>query len=253
MEVTARALSTIAHDADQQARAVLVSSEATSANVLAVAGATDQLGTSIDEINSQASQAHGVVRRATEIAQFADELTEQLLASTSRIDNVVKLIRKIAEQTNLLALNATIEAARAGEAGRGFAVVAAEVKELANQTAKATEDITTQVGAIQTSTTGAVNAIRSISDAIRDINVITASIAGAVEHQSTSTQMIARNVQQVAVGANELAGNMSVVTTAIDETNHSATALLETSHAFSAQASVLENAVDDFLDRVAAA
>jgi methyl-accepting chemotaxis protein len=177
----------------------------------------------------------------------------QLSAGANRIGDVVMLIRDIAEQTNLLALNATIEAARAGDAGRGFAVVAAEVKALASQTAGATEDIATQIGAIQASTRDAVGAIRSISKVMEDINGFTAAVAGAVEQQTSSTQMIADSIQQAALGANELAGNMAVVTKAIDETNRAASEVLEASQAFSAQASTLENEVDVFLKRVTAA
>jgi methyl-accepting chemotaxis protein len=253
MEATARTLSTIAHEADQQARAASTSSEATSTNVQTVAGATDQLGASIREINQQTSQAHEIVQRAAEMARSADHLVGQLSAGANRIGDVVMLIRDIAEQTNLLALNATIEAARAGDAGRGFAVVAAEVKALATQTAGATEDIGTQVGAIQNSTNEAVRAIRSISEVMNDISRYTATIAAAVEQQSNSAQMIGHNVQQAASGANELAGNMAVVTQAIDETNRSAADVLKASHAFSTQASTLESAVEVFLKRVTAA
>ena len=163
------------------------------------------------------------------------------------------LIRDIAEQTNLLALNATIEAARAGDAGRGFAVVAAEVKALASQTAGATEDIAKQVGAIQNSTRDAVEAIRSITGVMSDIDSFTASVASAVEEQARSTEMIASSVQQAAHGAGELAGNMAVVTKAINETNRAATEVLDASQAFSAEANTLEHAVDVFLKRVTAA
>jgi methyl-accepting chemotaxis protein len=253
MQATARMLSTIAEEADLQARAVSVSTEATSTNMRAVAGATSQLGASINEINHQASQAHEVVQRATKMAQSADQLVGQLSAGTSRIGDVVKFIRDVAEQTNLLALNATIEAARAGDAGRSFAVVANEVKALAVQTAKATEDIAVQVGAIQSSTDEAVGAIRSFSDVMNDISIYTANISVAVKQQNSSTQMIGQNVEQVAAGANELAGNMAIVTKAIDETNRSATEVLEASHMFSAQANTLESAVEGFLKRVASA
>ncbi|MEA2974653.1 MAG: hypothetical protein QOF19_173 [Alphaproteobacteria bacterium] len=253
MEATAHTLATIAQQADKQAHVVSVSSEATSANVRAVAGATDELGTSIRDINQQATQAHGVVQRATEMARSADQLVGQLSTGANRIGDVVKLIRDIAEQTNLLALNATIEAARAGAAGRGFVIVAAEVKALADQTARATEDIASQVSAIQKSTNGAVGAIRSITEVMDEINRFTATIAGAVEQQSSSTQMIAHSAQQAAVGVNELAGNMAVVTKALDETTHSASDVLQASHAFSAQAAALETAVDAFLERVTAA
>ncbi len=253
MEATARSLSTIAHEADSQAHAVSVSSEATSTRVRAVAAAADELGASIREINQRAGQAQEVVRRATEITRSADQLVGHLSDGADRIGNVVKLIRSIAEQTNLLALNATIEAARAGEAGRGFAVVAAEVKALASQTAVATEDITTQVEAIQNSTKHAVGAIRSISEVMHDIGGFTATIAGAVQQQSSSTQMIATNVQQVAAAAKDLSSNMVIVTTAIDETNRSASAVLGASDALSAQADALEHTVETFLEHVTAA
>jgi methyl-accepting chemotaxis protein len=250
METTARTLSTLARQADEQARAASASSKTTSSNVQTVAGAADQLGASIREINSQAAEAHGVVHRATEITRTADNLVGQLSAGADRIGDVVMLIRDIAKQTNLLALNATIEAARAGDAGRGFAVVASEVKALASQTAVATEDIARYVDAIQRATRDAVEAIGSISGVMIDIDGFTASIAGAVGQQTQSTQMIASSVQQAATGANELAGNMAVVTKAIEETNRAAGEVLDASQAFSAQANTLEHAVEVFLKRV---
>jgi len=253
METTARTLSSIAAEADNQARAASSSSEQTSSNVRSVAGATEELGASILEISDQAAQANGVVERATVIAQSADQLVGQLSSGASRIGDVIKLIRAIAEQTNLLALNATIEAARAGEAGRGFAVVASEVKTLASQTAKATEEISGQIGAIQGSTAQAVEAIRQITSVMGDISRFTSTIAASVEEQSASTQEIGRNVHEAATGARELAGNMATVTEAIEETNRSATHVLDASSALTAQAGTLQQAVDDFLDRVAAA
>jgi len=177
----------------------------------------------------------------------------QLATGANRIGDVVKLIRAIAEQTNLLALNATIEAARAGEAGRGFAVVASEVKTLASQTAKATEDIGTQIAAIQTSTEEAVGAIRQISAVMGDISGFTTTIAAAVEEQSASTNEIARNIQGAASGAKELASSMGVVSEAIRETNQSAAAVLDVSGALADQAGTLQRAVDAFLTKVAAA
>jgi methyl-accepting chemotaxis protein len=253
MEATARTLSSIAAEADNQARQASFSSEQTSTNVRSVAGATEELGASIRDISDQASQANQVVERASTIAQSADLLVGQLAAGAARIGDVVKLIRAIAEQTNLLALNATIEAARAGEAGRGFAVVASEVKTLASQTAKATEEIAAQVGAIQGSTAQAVEAIRQISGVMGDISRFTSTIAVAVEEQSASTQEIGRNVHEAATGARELAGNMATVTEAIEETNRSASAVLDASNALTIQSGTLQAAVDTFLDRVAAA
>jgi methyl-accepting chemotaxis protein len=253
METTARTLSGIAAEADVQARAASSASAQTSSSVQTVAGATEELSASIREISQQATQANSVVERASAIAQNADQLVGQLSNGANRIGDVVKLIRAIAEQTNLLALNATIEAARAGESGRGFAVVASEVKTLASQTAKATEEIATQIGAIQTSTAEAVEAIRQIGGVMGDIRDFTSTIAASVQEQSASTQEIGRNVHEAAAGANELAGNMATVTEAIDETNRSATQVLTASNALTAQTGTLQQAVDEFLDRVAAA
>jgi len=253
METTARTLSGIAGEADNQARAASAASETASSNVRGVAGATEELGASIGEISQQAAQANAVVERASGIAHSANQQIGQLTEGANRIGDVVKLIRAIADQTNLLALNATIEAARAGEAGRGFAVVASEVKTLASQTAKATEEIAAHIGAIQSATADAVDAIRSIGDVMGDISSFTVSIAAAVEEQSASTRTIADSVQQAASGASELAGNMATVTEAIEETNRAASGVLDATGALTAQAGTLQTAVDDFLSRVAAA
>jgi methyl-accepting chemotaxis protein len=253
METTARTLSGIAGEADNQARAASSASETASSNVRGVAGATEELGASIAQISQQAAQANAVVERASAIAKAANQQIGQLTDGANRIGDVVKLIRAIADQTNLLALNATIEAARAGEAGRGFAVVASEVKTLASQTAKATEEIAAHIGAIQSATADAVDAIRSIGEVMGDISSFTVSIAAAVEEQSASTRTIADSVQQAASGATELAGNMATVTEAIEETNRAATAVLDATGALNVETGTLQTAVDDFLTRVAAA
>jgi methyl-accepting chemotaxis protein len=253
METTARALSGIASSADQRARAATDAAGVTSDNVQSVAAATDELGASIRDISGQAHQASQVVGRATGIVQSADALVVQLSAGANRIGDVIKLIRAVAEQTNLLALNATIEAARAGDAGRGFAVVAQEVKSLAAQTAKATEEIGSQVKSIQSSTGEAVEAIRAIGGVMTDITSFATAIATAVEQQSASTMEIGHNVQQAASGAGQLAENMSTVSGAIEETNRSAAAVLDVSAALNEQSAALRRAVDDFLHRVAAA
>jgi methyl-accepting chemotaxis protein len=253
MEATARSLDDIASKADLRSRDASGAAETTSANVKTVSVATDELGASIREIAGQASQATDVVARATGIMQSTDRLVAQLATGASRIGDVIKLIRAVAEQTNLLALNATIEAARAGEAGRGFAVVASEVKTLSGQTAKATEEIETQVREIQASTSEAVAAIRSIHGVMDDINRFTTAIATAVEEQSASTAEIGRNAQEAAAGADALAGSMTTVSGAIEETSRSATAVLDGSRALNAQSVTLQEAVEKFLQRVAAA
>jgi len=253
MKTTAKTLSGIANEADQQAQAVSASSGTASSKVQSVAAATEELGSSINEISQQAVQANGIVARAAEIVQSADRQITRLSHGADQIGSIVKVIRDIAEQTNLLALNATIEAARAGETGRGFAVVASEVKVLATQTARATEEISEQIGDIQGFTTEAVDAIRSIGEVMEDIGEFAALIVSAVQEQNASTHEIARNVQDTANVAKELTDSMAVVTDTISGTNHSATDVLHVSNALAEQASGLEAAVDDFLRKVAAA
>jgi methyl-accepting chemotaxis protein len=253
MERTAHTLSGIAARAGEQAHSASSSSQQTSANVHGVASAAEELGASIREISQQATQAKGVVDRAAAITMSADRQVGQLSSGATRIGDVVKLIRSIAEQTNLLALNATIEAARAGDAGRGFSVVASEVKTLASQTAKATEEIGTQIAAIQAATTEAVQAIRSIGTVMDDISGFTATIAAAVEEQSVSTQEIARNVHEAATGTTDLVASVTTVTAAIEDTNRSASEVLEVSQALSQQSGTMRKEIDAFLQRVSAA
>jgi methyl-accepting chemotaxis protein len=253
MKATSTTLGAVATQAGEEARAVSVSSETSSSNVRSVAASAEELGASIREISDQAAQASHVVDRASGLARTANDRIGQLSANASRIGDVVKLIRSIAEQTNLLALNATIEAARAGETGRGFAVVAGEVKTLASQTAKATEEIGAQVGAIQSSTAETVEAMRAIGDVMGDISQFTTAIAVAVGEQNAATQDIARNVSEAASGAREVAGTLTTVTGAIEETTRSAAAVHDAASAVSAHATTLQGAVDDFLRRVTAA
>jgi methyl-accepting chemotaxis protein len=194
-----------------QAGAVAAAAEQVSRNVQAVAAGTEQMGSSIREIAQNAAAAARVAEEATSEAAGANDTVQRLGSSSAEIGNVVKLITQIAEQTNLLALNATIEAARAGEAGKGFAVVASEVKELAQQTAKATEDIARRVEAIQTDTSGAVDSIGRISGTIARINDFQTSIASAVEEQTATTNEMSRSVTEAATGSGEIAANISGV------------------------------------------
>jgi len=252
IKATASGLSAIANEADTQARDISRSSETTSSNVRSVADATKKLGVSIQEINQQAVQTRGVVNRAADIAHSAHELGDRLSAGAHRIGDVVNLIRDVAEQTNLLALNATIEAARAGQAGRGFAVVANEIKQLASQTAKATEDITAQIAAIQASTIETVEVIQSINAVTDDVAQFTTAVASAVEQQNNAAQTITQNVHGAATGVRDLAGNITEVTRAIGETNRYAAEVLEVADTLSAQTSTIDKAVETLLKKITA-
>jgi methyl-accepting chemotaxis protein len=206
-------------ETEQRAGSVAAAAEQVSRNVQAVAAGTEEMGASIREIAQNASEAARVAGQATDAAKTTNEQVSRLGESSQEIGNVVKLITGIAAQTNLLALNATIEAARAGEAGKGFAVVAGEVKELASETAKATEDIARRVEAIQGDTAGAVAAIGDISRIIAAINDFQLTIASAVEEQTATTTQMSRSVTEAATGSGDIAGTITGVATQATSTN----------------------------------
>ncbi|MBI1775096.1 MAG: HAMP domain-containing protein [Proteobacteria bacterium] len=253
LQTAAESMSSTAEETSRQATAVAAASEQASTNVQTVAAATEELSSSIGEISRQVSESSKIAGRAVDESGKAHGTVQSLANEAQKIGEVVQLISDIASQTNLLALNATIEAARAGEAGKGFAVVAAEVKSLATQTAKATDDIGQRIGQIQGATKSTVDAIGSIQKTIEEISGISTTIASAVEEQGAATQEIARNVQQAAAGTGEVSSNIGGVTQAAGETGSAATQVLGAAGELSKQAAVLRSQVDDFLARVRAA
>jgi methyl-accepting chemotaxis protein len=226
----ADALSGIAAETSRETQTVATAAGHTAMSVDTVAGAAEQLAASIQEIGRQVSRQAGVAHTGVQQVQRTDETMKSLMAAAQRIGEVVSLIKNIASQTNLLALNATIEAARAGEAGKGFAVVASEVKNLANETARATEDITGQVAGMQSATQDAVGAITEIGATINEIDHIATSIAAAVEEQGAATREIARNTGEVARGTSEVTRTIEALRTAAENTGNSAADLAESAH-----------------------
>jgi len=233
--------------------AVASAAEETSVNVQTVSSGTEQLSSSISEIGRQVITSSEIARKAVDEAGQTDATMQGLAENAGRISVVVDLIQSIASQTNLLALNATIEAARAGEAGRGFAVVASEVKNLANQTAKATDEIRAQISSMQEVTTSAVGAIRSISNTISEINDVTTAIAAAVEQQGAATREIARNIQHAAGGTSEVSSNIIGVSTASAEAGSAAGEVLNATGALRRETDVLRSEIDAFLSNIRAA
>ncbi len=252
-QATASSMTATAEETSRQATAVAAGAEEASTNVQTVASASEELSASIAEISRQVSESARIANLAVEEAERTNASVQGLAQAAQKIGDVIKLINDIAGQTNLLALNATIEAARAGEAGKGFAVVASEVKSLATQTARATEEITSQVGAIQSATNHAVTAIEGIGKTIGQINGIATTIASAVEEQGAATQEIARNVQQAAAGTSEVTSNISGVNQAAADTGAAATQVLSATSELSKQAETLRGQVEHFLSAVKAA
>ncbi len=253
MSGAAETLSSIADETAGEARQVSMSSEEASGSVQTVASASEELSASIHEITRQLAKTTEIVQNAVAAADETNVKIEGLAEAAQRIGDVVNLISAIAEQTNLLALNATIEAARAGEAGKGFAVVASEVKELATQTAKATEEIATQISDVQAATKGAVAAIAGITKTMGDVDSYTGSIATAVEQQGMATGEISSSVQEAASGTQNVAHTMVSISDKVQETSSSAGRMLEATSQVSQKTEDLRRTVDRFLDAVAAA
>jgi methyl-accepting chemotaxis protein len=253
LEASAGTLTSNAERSQQLTTMVAAASEEASANVQSVASATEEMASSVNEISRQVQTSSSIANEAVVQARKTNDRVGELAKAASRIGDVVELINTIAGQTNLLALNATIEAARAGEAGRGFAVVAAEVKTLAEQTAKATGEISQQIDGIQAATQDSVAAIKEIGDTIGRMSEIASTIAAAVEEQGAATQEISRNVQQAAQGTQQVSSNIADVQRGTSETGSASSQVLSAAQSLSRDSNRLKTEVGRFLDTVRAA
>ncbi|HBU99271.1 MULTISPECIES: methyl-accepting chemotaxis protein [Thalassospira] len=253
MQSSAGAMSETAKQVGQRSSVVSAASQEMSSNVETVSAAAEELSASIAEISNQVAHSAEIANGAVRTSEDTHQKIELLAEAANQIGEVVSLITNIAEQTNLLALNATIEAARAGDAGKGFAVVANEVKNLANQTAKATDDIRTQVEGIQVATSNAVDAIAEIAQTIRQLDGSSTTISAAVEEQGAATQEIARNVEQASHGTRDVSENITGVSSAADESEKLSGEVLGLAKGLGQQANELNEAVEAFLKEVRSA
>jgi methyl-accepting chemotaxis protein len=253
LEASATTLTLSADRAQHLSSTVAAASEEASTNVQSVASATEELSSSISEISRQVQESARIAVDAVNQARNTDDRVSELSKAATRIGDIIELINTIAGQTNLLALNATIEAARAGEAGRGFAVVASEVKALAEQTAKATGEISQQISGIQSATNDSVTAIKQITGTIEQLSEIASTIAAAVEEQGAATQEISRNVQQAAQGTQQVSSNVIDVQRGATETGSASSQVLSSAQSLAKESTRLRTEVGLFLDTVRAA
>ncbi len=250
LQSTAQSMATIADEAAHQSSTVAAASEQATRNVNTVATAAEELAASVNEIQAQITRSTLMVGEAAGNTETASQDIQRLAAAGQKIGQVVDLIKGIASQTNLLALNATIEAARAGDAGKGFAVVAGEVKVLAEQTARATDEIAAQIGAIQEATRGSVRSIESIAQQVAKVRETSTAIASAVEEQGAATAEIARNVAEAARGTQDVSANIGMVSTAVQQSGASASQVLASANSLGESSSALKHQVETFLREV---
>lgn len=253
LESAATSLTSTAEREEHLASTVAAASDQATANVQSVASATEQMTSSVYEISRRVQESANIAHQAVDQAKQTNERIGALATAAGRIGDIIDLINNIAGQTNLLALNATIEAARAGDAGRGFAVVASEVKALAEQTGKATDEISQQISGMQSATQESVSAIREIGNTIERMSEISSSIASAVEQQGAATQEIARNVQEAAKGTSQVSSSISDVQQGANETGTASSRVLSAAQSLSRDSGRLRNEVGNFLDTVRAA